>query len=651
MDEPESMSALTLAAREGLDNLVWVVNCNLQRLDGPVRGNGRIVDELEALFSGAGWHVIKLVWGSDWDGLFARDTGGALLRAFAATVDGQFQTFAAKDGRWNRDHFFGQNAELAALAQGLTDEQIDRLKRGGHDLVKIHAAYAEAVRTAGRPTVVLAQTKKGYGMGAAGQGRMTTHQQKKLGDEDLIAFRNRFDLPLTDAQATALEFVRPADDSPEMRYLHARRAALGGVIPARQAAAAPVPVPALERWGGFALAADGKEMSTTMAFVRMLGALLKDAALGPRVVPIVADEARTFGMANLFKQVGIYSNVGQHYEPEDIGSVLSYREAQDGQILEEGISEAGALSSWVAAATSYSVHGSAMLPFYIYYSMFGFQRVGDLIWAAADQRSRGFLLGATAGRTTLGGEGLQHQDGASVLAAAAVPNCRVYDPASAGEVAVLLEHGMRAMLERQEDVFYYLTLGNENTPQPSLPEGAAAAVVKGLHRIAAAPGVPRLRLLGSGAILREVEAAADLLRNDWGIECEVWSATSYSELEREARAAVRWNRLHPRAAPRGCHLLDCLPGPTPIVAASDYLRAWPQLIAPYLEAKLVTLGTDGFGRSDTRAALRRFFEVDRQHVVLAALHALRDEQDGAARCAAAIERYGLAPDAPAPWLS
>jgi len=453
MDEPESMSALTLAAREGLDNLVWVVNCNLQRLDGPVRGNARIIDELEALFSGAGWNVIKLVWGSDWDGLFARDTTGALVRAFAATVDGQLQTFAAKDGRYNRNNFFGQNEALARLAEGLSDDQIDRLKRGGHDLVKIHAAYAAALAHRGRPSVILAQTKKGYGMGDAGQGRMTTHQQKKLDREDLLAFRDRFQLPLSDQETESLSFYRPPDDSPELCYLHQRRAALGGYIPVRRATADPVPVPELAAYGRFALQADGKEMSTTMAFVRMLAALMRGEELGSRVVPIVADEARTFGMANLFKQVGIYSSVGQRYEPEDIGSILSYREALDGQIIEEGISEAGAISSWVAAATSYSVHGLSMLPFYIYYSMFGFQRIGDLIWAAADQRARGFLIGATAGKTTLGGEGLQHQDGHSHLLAATVPNCRAYDPAFAGELAVIVDHGARQMLEQQQDVF------------------------------------------------------------------------------------------------------------------------------------------------------------------------------------------------------
>jgi pyruvate dehydrogenase E1 component len=643
MDEPESMSALTLAAREGLDNLVWVINCNLQRLDGPVRGNGRIVDELEALFAGAGWHVIKLVWGSDWDGLFARDHDGALQRAFAQTVDGQFQTFAAKDGRYNREHFFGQNAELAALAQGLTDEQIDRLKRGGHDLVKIHAAYAAAKAHRGQPVVVLAQTKKGYGMGHAGQGRMTTHQQKKLDRDDLLAFRNRFGLPLDDAQTESLAFYRPPEGSPELRYLHERRAALGGAIPARHAEAPVLPVPPLADIAGFALQAAGKEMSTTMAFVRLLGALLKDGVLGPRVVPIVADEARTFGMANLFKQVGIYASAGQQYEPEDIGSVLSYREALDGQILEEGISEAGALASWTAAATSYSVHGQPMLPFYIYYSMFGFQRVGDQIWAAADQRARGFLLGATAGRTTLGGEGLQHQDGHSLLVAAQVPNCRAYEPATAAEMAVIVHHGLQEMLVRQQDVFYYVTLQNENQPQPSMAPGSEDHIVRGLVRVAGQGGAP-VRLLGSGTLLAEVLAAAQLLQDDWGVASEVFSATSYSELARDAREAERHNRLHPLDAPRGCHLTDLLPGAAPVVAASDWVRAWPGLVAPHLDARMTLLGTDGFGRSDTRAALRGFFEVNRHHVVLAALNAL-DRQ----LAAQAIARYGLDGDITPPW--
>ncbi|XXE47194.1 alpha-ketoglutarate dehydrogenase [Pseudomonas sp. R3-56] len=653
MDEPESMSALTMATREGLDNLVWVVNCNLQRLDGPVRGNGRIIDELEALFGGAGWNVIKLVWGSDWDSLFARDTDGALVKALSSTVDGQFQTFAAKDGRFNREHFFGQNEALAHLVHGLTDEQIDRLKRGGHDMVKIFAAYQSALREGNKPTVILAQTKKGFGMGDAGQGKMTVHQQKKLDKEALIAFRKRFNLPLTDEQAASLSFFKPAENSAEMRYLHERRRALGGYMPSRPSTAESLAVPDVSSYGTFAIAADGKEMSTTMAFVRMLSGLLRDKQLGPRIVPIVADEARTFGMASLFKQIGIYSSVGQRYEPEDIGSILSYREALDGQILEEGISEAGAISSWVAAATSYSVHGLPMLPFYIYYSMFGFQRIGDLIWAAADQRARGFLLGATAGRTTLGGEGLQHQDGNSHLMAAMVPNCRAYDPAFACEFAVILDHGMRQMLERQVDEFYYVTLMNENYPQPSLPDGVEQAIIKGMYRFAGhevegARG--RVQLLGSGAILREVIGAAELLASDWGVDSQVWSVTSFTELARDAREVERWNRLHPGQPSRRSHVQVSLNDSAPIIACTDYVRALPQLIASYLDAHYTVLGTDGFGRSDTRSQLRRFFEVDRHQIVLSALTALvNTARLDANVCAEAIERYAIDVDAVAPW--
>ena len=627
MDEPESMSALTLASREKLDNLVWVVNCNLQRLDGPVRGNGRIIDELEQLFRGAGWNVIKLVWGSDWDGLFARDTSGALVRAFANTVDGQMQTFAAKDGRFNRENFFGQNPELAALAQGLTDAQIDRLKRGGHDLVKIHAAYAAAAAHSGQPTVILAHTKKGYGMGQAGQGKMTTHSQKKLDESALLAFRNRFDLPLSDQQATDLDFFKPADDSPEMQYLHARRAALGGYLPRRYTACAPIPVPAIQSYAAFALQADGKDMSTTMAFVRMLGQLLKDPVLGPRVVPIVADEARTFGMANLFKQVGIYSSVGQQYEPEDIGSVLSYREAMDGQILEEGISEAGAIASWTAAATSYSVHGLAMLPFYIYYSMFGFQRVGDAIWAAADQRARGFLLGATSGRTTLGGEGLQHQDGSSHLVAATIPNCKAYDPAFAGEMAVIVDQGMREMLVEQQDVFYYVTLMNENYAQPDLPAGVEAALLRGCYRFAPAdaglaPGASPVTLMGSGAILPEVLQAARLLAAQ-GIAAEVFSVTSWSELARDGQRCEQ-EAMAGTGNPQAFVAQQLGGTQGPVIAASDYVRAVPESIRAFMPEgrRYLTLGTDGFGRSDTRSELRAFFQVDAASIVKAARFAL-----------------------------
>lgn len=617
MDEPESMSALTLAAREGLDNLVWVVNCNLQRLDGPVRGNGRIIDELERLFAGAGWNVIKLLWGSDWDGLLARDSDGALLHALGEVVDGQMQTFAAKDGRFNRETFFGQNEALRRLAQGMTDEQIDRLKRGGHDAVKIHAAYAQAAQHTGQPTVILAHTKKGYGMGAAGQGRMTTHSQKKFDADDLIAFRNRFNLPLTDAQATNLEFFKPAADSPEMRYLHAQRERLGGYLPKRETLAAQVAVPLLESYAAFATSAANREMSTTMAFVRLLGNLLKDAELGPRIVPIVADEARTFGMANLFKQVGIYSSLGQRYSPEDIGSVLSYREALDGQILEEGISEAGAIASWTAAATSYSVHGLAMLPFYIYYSMFGFQRVGDAIWAAADQRARGFLLGATAGRTTLGGEGLQHQDGSSHVNAATIPNCKAYDPAFAGEMAVILDAGMRAMLVEQQDVFYYITLMNENYAQPDLPAEVHADVLRGGYRFASygEGGQKHVTLLGSGAILPEVIKAAQQLAEQ-GIASTVYSITSWSELTRQAQAVEATELAGEKAeAAFITQLLQNSQGP--ILAASDYVRAVPESIRAYLPAgrRYLTLGTDGFGRSDTRAQLREYFGVDAARIV------------------------------------
>ena len=633
MDEPESMSALTLAARETLDNLVWVVNCNLQRLDGPVRGNGRVIDELEKLFSGAGWRVIKLVWGSDWDGLFARDTTGALARAFANTVDGQMQTFAAKDGRYNRDNFFGQNPELVALAQGMTDEQIDRLKRGGHDLVKIYAAYAAAAAHAGQPTVILAHTKKGYGMGSAGQGKMTTHSQKKFDGAALIEFRNRFNLPLSDEQATSLAFLKPPGDSVEMRYLHKQRQQLGGFLPKRETSCDVVPVPGLETYAAFATQAGGREMSTTMAFVRMLGGLLKDMTLGPRIVPIVADEARTFGMANLFRQVGIYSSVGQKYAPEDIGSVLSYREALDGQILEEGISEASALASWTAAATSYSVHGLAMLPFYIYYSMFGFQRVGDQIWAAADQRARGFLLGATSGRTTLGGEGLQHQDGSSHLMAATIPNCKAWDPAFAAELAVILDHGMREMLEQQQDVFYYITLMNENYAQPDLPVGVEPDLLRGCYRFGHWPAQSvaptgtdassrQVTLLGSGAILTEVVKAAEQLAHQ-GFAVDVFSVTSWSELAREGLACQSARRGDgPSPDPFIARLLA--PGAGAIVAATDYVRAVPESIRAFIPTgrSYHTLGTDGFGRSDTRAALREWFGVNAASIAKAATDAV-----------------------------
>ena len=658
MDEPESLAGLSLAAREGLDNLVYVVNCNLQRLDGPVRGNGRIVDELETVFAGAGWHVIKLVWGSDWDALFARDHTQALARAFARTVDGQFQTFSANDGAYNRDKFFGQSPELQALVGAMTDDEIDRLHRGGHDLVKIHAAYAAAVAHRGAPVVILAKTMKGYGMGSSAQGRMTTHQHKKLEGDDLVAFARRFHLPMSDDDARAQRFFRPAPDSAEAQYLQQRRAALGGPLPARQTDSPALPVPAVQDFAAFALQADGKEMSTTMAFVRLLSNLLKAPQLGERIVPIVADEARTFGMASLFRQVGIYAPQGQNYEPEDAASLMSYRESTDGQILEEGITEAGALASWTAAATSYSTHGLTMLPFYIYYSMFGFQRVGDLIWAAADQRSRGFLLGATSGRTTLGGEGLQHQDGHSHLVASTVPNCVAYDPGFAYELALIVQHGLQRMLALQHDVFFYLTVMNQNHAQPSAPAGCEEGVLRGLYRlpdvdvVAALPAAaPRCTLLGSGAILHEVLEAARWLARDWGVAAQVCSATSFSELARDGMACERQRVLGvaDTGTPWATQLLQRTAGP--IVAATDYVRAVPEQLRAWVPAgrRYATLGTDGFGRSDGRAQLRDFFEVGPRHIVLRALQALAD--DGvldAALAAAARQRYGISAG-PAPW--
>jgi pyruvate dehydrogenase E1 component len=652
MDEPESVAALTLAARENLDNLTFVINCNLQRLDGPVRGNGQIIQELESLFTGAGWNVIKVLWGSDWDALFARDRSHALLHRFANTVDGQYQTLGANDGAYNQTHFFALDPELRSLVAHMSLQEIDALRRGGHDFRKLYAAFAAALAHRDQPTVILAKTKKGYGMGRAGESRMTAHQEKKIDVAALLEFRDRFELPLSDEDVAQLRFLRPTDDSREMRYLRERRAALGGPLPARRTEAPRLSIPPLESYASFALAAEGKEMSTTMAAVRLLTNLLRDKTLGSRIVPIVADEARTFGMAGLFKQIGIYAPAGQLYEPEDASSLLAYRESRQGQLLEEGITEAGALSSWIAAATAYSVHGLPMLPFYIFYSMFGFQRVGDVIWAAADQRARGFLLGATAGRTTLGGEGLQHQDGASHVFAATVPNCRAYDPTFACELAVILDQGMRRMMQGETEEFYYITVMNENYAQPSLPADAAAGIMQGLYCFSAAPS-PRaaLHLVGSGAILLEIIAARELLSRDWQLSADVWSATSFTELAREARATERWNRLHPQLPPRRSYVAECLGGDTPIIAASDYVCAYPQSIAPYLDAPFVALGTDGFGRSDTRARLRGFFEVDRHHITVAALQSLvRNAKLPAASVTSAIERYGIDGEVIAPWL-
>jgi pyruvate dehydrogenase E1 component len=631
MDEPESLAGLSLAAREGLDNLVFVVNCNLQRLDGPVRGNGSVVQELEGLFAGAGWNVVKLLWGSDWDALFARDVDGVLLKRLHETVDGEFQTYAATDGRFDREHFFNKYPELQQLIAGMSDDDIDRLKRGGHDPVKIYAAYRTALQHRGQPTVVLAQTKKGYGMGNWGQGRMGTHQQKKLDDDALRDFRERFSLPLSDEDLTQLKFLHPGADSPEIRHLMARREALGGFLPLRNGKAGSLPVPALTT--------GERNQSTTMAFVQLLAQLMKDEKIGTRVVPIVADEARTFGMQTLFRQFGIYSSVGQLYEPEDHDELLYYREAKDGQILEEGITEAGALSSWLAAATSYSSHGTPMLPFYIFYSMFGFQRVGDLIWAAADSRSRGFLVGGTAGRTTLSGEGLQHQDGSSQLIASTIPNCRAYDPCFGYELAAIVEDGACRMLEAREDVFYYVTVANENYAHPTMPEGAREGILKGMYRLQEGSQV---QLLGSGPILREVIAAADLLKNDWGISAGVWSVTSFTELRRDGMAVERTRRLGSSAQSWVERCLGAAAGP--VVAASDYVAAVPDLIRPWVSRPYLSLGTDGFGRSDTRAALRAFFEVDAKSIAVAALSAL----DPAA-AARAMKKYGIDPASRPPW--
>jgi pyruvate dehydrogenase E1 component len=651
MDEPESISGLTLAVRERLDNVTFIINCNLQRLDGPVRGNGQIIQELESLFTGAGWNVVKVLWGSEWDALFARDKKNVLLRALSCTVDGEYQTLGANDGAYNLENFFKRDPEVQKLVAHMSDAEIDGLKRGGHDFRKLYAAFAAARAHKGAPSVILAKTKKGFGMGGVGESRMTAHQAKKLDIGALLQVRDRFSLPLSDHDVEQLKFYRPSADSPEMVYLERRRSLLGGPLPQRNAQAPALPAPNISAWAEFALQADGKEMSTTMAAVRMMSSLLKDPVLGPRMVPIVADEARTFGMANLFRQVGIYAPEGQHYVPEDSKTMLYYREIPDGQLLEEGIHEAGALSSWIAAATSYSVHGLPMLPIYIYYSMFGFQRVGDLIWAAADQRARGFLFGATAGRTTLSGEGLQHQDGSSLVAAALVPSCRAWDPAFAYEVAVILNHGMQRMLVDQMDEFYYLTLMNENYAMPSMPPGVEGDLLLGMYRFSvriAEHETGCVRLLGSGAVLNMLIEASGLLAEE-GISSEVYSVTSYSELARQAREAQRLDRIDPQPSRRATHVANMLQGPNPIVAASDYVRAWPQLIAEYVDGPFVTLGTDGFGRSDLRDKLRSFFEIDASSIVQAAREALSRGEGDTERRLPAIREADRQLSKDAPW--
>jgi pyruvate dehydrogenase E1 component len=651
MDEPESMGAISLASREQLDNLIFVVNCNLQRLDGPVRGNGKIIQELETSFRGAGWNVIKVIWGSNWDPLLAADHDGWLRRLMEECVDGEYQTFKANDGAFVREHFFGKYPETAAMVADWTDDEIWALRRGGHDPQKVYAAYHAAVRHTGQPTVILAKTIKGYGMGVAGEGRNITHQQKAMNDEARLAIRDRLGIPLTDEEATGAFFHRPPEDSPELRHLLERRKALGGSLPARNTDAEPLPTP--DPFTSVLEGSGDRENSTTMAFVRILNSLVRDKTLGPRVVPIVPDESRTFGMEGMFRQLGIYSSRGQLYQPEDAGDFMYYHEDRDGQILQEGITEPGAFSSWIAASTAYANHGVTMIPFYIFYSMFGFQRVGDLAWAAGDSRARGFLLGGTSGRTTLNGEGLQHEDGHSQVLASVIPNCVAYDPTYAYEVGVIIREGLRRMLTEQEDVFYYLTVLNEPYAHPPLPEGGEEGILRGMYLLHEAPAGdgPRVQLLGSGAILREVEAAAELLASDFSVAADVWSATSFTELRRNGLEVERWNRLHPTQEQRRSYVEECLAGRKgPAIASTDYIRTFADQIRQFVPGRYVALGTDGFGRSDYRVALRKFFEVDRYHVAVAALKALADDGElEPSVVAGAIERYGIETDSTPPW--
>jgi len=651
MDEPESLGAIGMAAREKLDNLIFIVNCNLQRLDGPVRGNGKIIQELEADFRGAGWNVIKLVWGSYWDPLLARDTEGLLQKVMLETVDGEYQNYKANDGAYVRKHFFGKHPKLLELVSRMTDDDIWRLNRGGHDPHKIYAAYASAAGHKGQPTVILAKTVKGYGLGKQGQAKNPTHQLKKLDIETIREVRDQYSIPIPDDQLEALPFYKPAPDSPEMQYLQARRKALGGYLPSRRRQADErLTAPPLSAFDAvLAPTAEGREISTTMAFVRLLTALVRDKTIGKRIVPIVPDEARTFGMEGMFRQLGIFSQEGQKYEPVDRDQVMYYREDKAGQILEEGINEAGAFSSWLAAATSYSNSGVVTIPFYIFYSMFGFQRVGDLAWAAGDLRSRGFLLGGTAGRTTLNGEGLQHEDGHSHILSSVIPNCVSFDPAYGYELAVIVREGLRRMLEDQEDVFYYITLMNENYTHPGLPQGAEEGIIKGLYPFSkGGSNKTRAQLIGSGVILREVIAAAELLEKDWKVSADVWSATSFTELRREGMDRERWNMLHPEAPAQLPYVTRCLaPTKGPIVAATDYMKAFADQIRPFLPRERIyrVLGTDGYGRSDTREALRRHFEVNRWFVTVAALKALADGGEiKPAVVGEAIQKYGIDPE-------
>jgi len=651
MDEPESMGAITMPVREKLDNLIFVINCNLQRLDGPVRGNGKIIQELEAAFRGAGWAVIKVLWGSRWDPLLAQDTGGLLRRRMEEAVDGEYQNFKAGGGAYTREHFFGKYPELKEMVANLSDEEVWRLNRGGLDAIKVYAAYARAMKQDGRPVVILAKTVKGYGMGEAGEGQMTAHQAKKLDVDDLKAFRDRFNIPISDADIEGVPYYRPKPDSEEIRYLQERRKQLGGFLPARKPNTQPLTVPGLDAFRAQLEGSGERAASTTMVFVRILTTLVRDPHIGKNIVPIVPDEARTFGMEGMFRQIGIYSSVGQLYTPQDAEQLMYYREDQQGQILEEGINEGGAFCSWLAAATSYANHGVHMIPFYIFYSMFGFQRIGDFIWAGGDMQAKGFLLGATAGRTTLAGEGLQHQDGHSHLAASTIPNCVAYDPAFGYELAVIIQDGLRRMYEKQERIFYYITVMNENYAQPAMPEGVKDGILHGMYRLSTGGrGKVRVQLIGAGTILREVIAAADMLEKDYSVPADVWSVTSFSELRRDGLDCERWNLLHPDQPPRKSYLDRSFAAVSgPFVAATDYMRIVADQIRPWIPGRYAVLGTDGYGRSDSRSALRDFFEVDRRYIVVAALKALADEGSMDPRTVAqAIATLGIDPAKPNP---
>ena len=646
-DEPESLGAITLASREKLDNLIFVVNCNLQRLDGPVRGNGHIIQELEAAFRGAGWNVIKVLWGQEWDELLKRDTSGLLIKRMHECVDGEYQNFKAKGGAYVRQEFFGKYPELLELVKHMSDEELGKLRRGGHDPQKVYNAYKRATSASGLPTVILAKTIKGYGLGEAGEGRNVTHQQKKLNELEMETFRKRFEVPIPDEIVHTISFYKPPADSPEMRYLHERRKALGGYLPSRKPMHIEIKAPAISEFKESLAGSQGREVSTTMAFVRILTKLLKDPALGKYIVPIVPDEARTFGMESLFRQCGIYASQGQLYKPVDADVFLYYKESKDGQILEEGITEAGSMASFTAAGTSYATYGVPMIPFFTYYSMFGFQRIGDLIWAFADSRGKGFLMGGTAGRTTLAGEGLQHQDGHSLVLSSTVPTCASYDPAYAYEIAVIVQDGIRRMYQEQEHLFYYLTMGNEDYAQPAMPEGVTEGILKGIYKFKPAASWPaQVMLLGSGSILNEAIRAQSLLAERFGIEADVYSVTSYNELRRDALSVERWNRLHPAEAVRTPYILQALEGTTaPIIAASDYMKIVSDQIAPWLPGRMTSLGTDGFGRSDNRKHLRRHFEVDAESIAAAALSRLaRDGKFDVARAQAAVVELGLNPE-------